>query len=373
MPARARKDAPPRRVLLLALDRRGHGGIQRFVDSLERAISSSLGPDALKVVAVHPREGPVARTRLGTRARFLLAAARAARELRPDLIVCTHAALLHATRVVAGLARAPYWLVAHGIECWGPLPPSPMRRVSRVLAVSRFTAERVRSRHGVPASNLRVLPCPYEERFLALEQDPAVLPRLGLDGRRIMVTVARLSSAERYKGHDELIRAMPAILRSVPDAAYLVVGDGDDRERLQQLAEELGVARDVVFAGKLDDRALASCYAGASLFAMPARTEVSDTAPKGEGFGIAYLEAMAFGLPILGPSTGAPAEFIQDGKHGLLVDPTDVEAIASAASKLLGSPEDARRMGERARADVGGFSSSAFDARVAKLLQEGAA
>ncbi len=73
---------------------------------------------------------------------------------------------------------------------------------------------------------------------------------------------------------------------------------------------------------------------------MPARTELDPHAPRGEGFGIVYLEAMARGKPVLGPTTGAPAEFIQPHKHGLLVNPSDSGEIAEALIYLLEKPQE---------------------------------
>jgi glycosyltransferase involved in cell wall biosynthesis len=79
---------------------------------------------------------------------------------------------------------------------------------------------------------------------------------------------------------------------------------------------------------------------------VPARTVIEDRHPKGEGFGIVYLEAMAFGKPVIGPNYGAPVELIRHGENGLLVSPEDPAAVSDALLRLLADPASARAMGE---------------------------
>jgi len=104
---------------------------------------------------------------------------------------------------------------------------------------------------------------------------------------------------------------------------------------------------------------------------MPARTELDAQVPRGEGFGIVFLEAMAHGKPVVGPRVGAPAEFIRSGEHGLLVDPTDSREVAEAIIELLEDPARARRMGDAAREwVVREFSFDRFCERLRGALQE---
>jgi len=104
---------------------------------------------------------------------------------------------------------------------------------------------------------------------------------------------------------------------------------------------------------------------------MPARTELDAREPRGEGFGIVYLDAMAHGKAVVGPLVGAPAEFVRDGEHGLLVDPANAVEVANALIELLEDPERARRMGEAARKFVAReFSFESFCKRLREGLQE---
>jgi phosphatidyl-myo-inositol dimannoside synthase len=174
-----------------------------------------------------------------------------------------------------------------------------------------------------------------------------VRARHDLQGRRVMLTVSRL--VER-KGHDMVIRALPAILKAVPDAVYLVVGRGPREEFLRRLAHETGVAESVVFCGAIPDRELAAYYTACDIFVMPSREVDGDI----EGFGITFMEAAACGKPSVGGRTGGIAEAVVAGETGLLVDPGAPAEIADAVISLLTDPDLANRMGTAGRHRVVG-------------------
>jgi phosphatidylinositol alpha-1,6-mannosyltransferase len=165
-----------------------------------------------------------------------------------------------------------------------------------------------------------------------------VRARHDLEGRHVMLTVSRL--VER-KGHDMVIRALPAILDAVPDTLYLVVGRGPREGFLRKLAHETGVAANVVFCGAVPDRELAAYYTACDVFVMPSREVDGDI----EGFGITFMEAAACGKPSVGGRTGGIAEAIAAGETGLLVDPSSPDEIADAVILLLTDADLANRMG----------------------------
>jgi phosphatidylinositol alpha-1,6-mannosyltransferase len=185
-----------------------------------------------------------------------------------------------------------------------------------------------------------------------------------------VLTVARLHPDHAYKGIDTLIENWPAIVEAVPEACLIVVGEGADRVRLERLAEDFGVAEFVTFAGRLSDDDLAEAYATASLFAMPARHRTGPDA-QGEGFGLVYVEAGAMGLPVVAGRGGGADEAVEHGVNGLVVDPTNREAIASAIVQVLTDTELARRLGEGGRrlAETR-FSFETFRAGVVSLIDE---
>jgi phosphatidylinositol alpha-1,6-mannosyltransferase len=155
-----------------------------------------------------------------------------------------------------------------------------------------------------------------------------------------------MAAGERYKGHDVVLRALPSVVANIPNLTYVIVGGGDDRPRLEGLAQELGLSQHVVFTGEVTDSELAALYQRSEVFLLPARTVINKFDAKGEGFGIVFLEAMAFGKPVIGPNYGAPVELIQHGKSGLLVDPGDPASVAEALLSILTTPDLAREMGK---------------------------
>jgi phosphatidylinositol alpha-1,6-mannosyltransferase len=148
-----------------------------------------------------------------------------------------------------------------------------------------------------------------------------------------------MSSEERGKGHEQLIDAWRKVRRAVPGAELWIAGGGDDVPRLEALARRCG-GGGVRFLGRVSDAELASLYRRASLYAMPSRQE---------GFGLAWAEAMWFGLPCIGSTADAASQVIDDGDSGRLVPWGDVPALARAVIEILSHPEEARRMGERGR------------------------
>ena len=162
---------------------------------------------------------------------------------------------------------------------------------------------------------------------------------------KIILTVARLG--ELYKGHDMAIRAMPLILAREPRARYVIVGDGPLRAYLERLAESLGVSQSVTFAGEVSASALDEWYARADVFTLLSRESPIDGSA--EGYGLAFIEAGAWGKPVVGGRSGGIPDAVVEGITGFLVDPTDVAAIADVLLRVLCDGDLARRLGEHGR------------------------
>jgi phosphatidylinositol alpha-1,6-mannosyltransferase len=170
-----------------------------------------------------------------------------------------------------------------------------------------------------------------------------------------------------------MLEAWVLVRRKIPEAEYVIVGDGDDRSRLEARAQNLGISDSVKFTGAVTGAALQNYYHTCSVFALPAQTDLDPRAPRGEGFGIVFLEAMSHGKPVVGPKIGAPAEFIHDRQHGMLVDPTNPQEVSAALIELLEHPERAEGMGSAgkdwARQE---FSFEKFCERLQGILAMGA-
>jgi phosphatidylinositol alpha-1,6-mannosyltransferase len=352
------------KVLALLTDGLGAGGgIARYNQALVAALSQST---AVSQIAALPRFASVTsatpakvRQLAPSPGRTLWSAralALAARH-RFDVIFCGHLNAVPLAAAVAGLRRVPLWVQVHGIEAWRPrgaLCRRGLAAAALVTSVSRHTRARLLAWADVASHRVRVLPntvagtAPRQKRR-------NLAARHGLCGRRIVLTVGRLSAAERYKGHDRLITALPGIVCQVPDAAYLIVGSGDDRSRLEQLAREAGVSDRVVFAGQVPDAELADYFALAHAFAMPST---------GEGFGIAFLEAAASGLPVIGGNRDGSVDALADGRIGRLIDPRAPTEIETAVIDALSG-----RHPVSATAAVQRFAFARFAAHVDDLVR----
>jgi phosphatidylinositol alpha-1,6-mannosyltransferase len=362
-----------RKVLVLTPSLAIVGGVQSYSSILLEALREVLGDGHVRSVEVPEdaslRDDGSSALRATAKIRFGLAAIRAAVAWRPEFIICTHVGVAPVARHIQRLLRIPYWVVIHGIEVWGALSPAKLdalNAASHIIANSKFTLEVTASRHNLVQSAVSILhptlpKCPLSS--------PLAKKELTDSQRPVVLTVGRMAAAERYKGHEIVLEGWPQILRRVADAEYWLVGDGDDRRRLESRAADLGVAASTRFLGTLTSEKLAVCYDRCRVFAMPARTELDGPIPRGEGFGIVYLEAMAFGKPIVGPRSGAPAEFIHSGEHGLLVDSASPTEVAGAIVELLSDPARAQKMGSAARQWVNSeFSFESFCSRLREAL-----
>ena len=277
---------------------------------------------------------------------------------RFDAVLCGHLNAVPLAAAIACIRRIPLWVQVHGIEAWerpGVLHRRGLARAALITSVSRCTRARLLDWADVSPHRVRILPNTVDAAFTPRPRPVKLVARYGLEGRQVILTVGRLSALERYKGHDRVIAALPGILTRVPDAAYLIVGSGDDQTRLAQLAEAAGVASRVVFAGQVPDAELADHFALAHVFAMPST---------GEGFGIAYLEAAASGLPVIAGNADGSVDALADGRIGRLVDPLSVPEVEAAIVDALQGRHPAPQAAEEARR----FAFPRFAAHVDMLV-----
>ncbi|ROQ95303.1 phosphatidylinositol alpha-1,6-mannosyltransferase [Streptomyces sp. 2132.2] len=242
----------------------------------------------------------------------------------------------------------------HGHEIWWARTPGAGRLLRRVgdhvdvvTYLGEYTRARIAPALGPRARLERLVPGVDAAAFRPGEGDGEAARRVRerhrLGGRTVILCVSRLV---RRKGQDVLIKAMPAILRQVPDAVLVVVGQGPDAARLRRLASRYAPGR-VVFAGGLDHAGTADYYAAADVFAMPCRTRKAGL--EAEGLGIVFLEAAASGLPVVvGDSGGAP-DTVLDGVTGSVVDGRSPAAVAAALTTTLTSPQERALRGEAGR------------------------
>ncbi len=257
-------------------------------------------------------------------------------------------------------------VMSHGVEVWKSLPPLRQRALlsaDLVLAPSSYTEQKLADVQGVPQKKIRKLAWPLGRDFLHMADAAGSLevPREFPMGR-VILTVGRWAASERYKGADELIRAVAKLRSEFPDLFLVAVGGGDDLPRLKKIAADLGISKWVRFLETLSRAQIAACYAQAKVFALPS---------SGEGFGLVFLEAMAFSKPVVGASTGGTTDVVEDGVNGLLVPSGDVEALERALATLLRDESFRAELGRRGAEIVRGrYSFESFRIQLAGILEE---
>jgi phosphatidylinositol alpha-1,6-mannosyltransferase len=248
---------------------------------------------------------------------------------------------------------SPYVCWAHGEDLTMALTSREFTWLSRqvfrfaaaALANSCYTAEMLR-RFAVPAQKIHVVyPGVDIETFRPDVDGCALRGRFAAAGDVVLLTVGRL---QRRKGHDMAIRALAMLRGDLPHLRYVIVGDGEERARLEQLTRTLGVADRVLFAGTVSSTHLAAYYAACDIFVLPNRVEPGDV----EGFGIVFLEAAAAGKPTIGGDSGGVPEAIEAGRTGLLVDAADAGHVAAAIRQLASSNEQRQAFGAAGRRRV---------------------
>ncbi len=362
------------RVLLLTPDYPpARGGIQTL---LARLVEHASGLDFTVLTLAQPGAGAYDRVRHvevrrvgapGPRVASIamLGAYGVGRALThpPDLVLSGHIVTAPAAAAISRLSGVPFiqYLYAMEIAARPSLTRFAARRAQATVALGSY-ARGLALDAGAPAERVHVIApgvdlpapgvdCPSLGADLPPEgADPppfeVTLPRPVARepaARPTILTIARLR--ERYKGHDVLIRALPLIRARVPDVEWVVIGDGPLRPALEELVHSAGVDRHVRFLGTVSDRERDAWLARARVFALPSRLPGEGLA--GEGFGIAFLEAAACGLPVVAGGVGGALDAVRDGETGRLVDPTDPHALAGAIVELLLDPARASALGRQ--------------------------
>jgi glycosyltransferase involved in cell wall biosynthesis len=242
------------------------------------------------------------------------------------------------TQVLAALLGRPYVVTCHGFfrrrfsrliyPCWG----------RRVIAISAQVKEHLLRDFGVPEKKIALIPHGIDVGRFLLQAPSSKLQAkavFSLGSGPVIGIIARLSEV---KGHIHLLRAFPRLSKEFPAAQLFIVGEGREKERLEQEARGLGVPGQIVFLPRTGDTSKA--LAAMDIFVMPSLQE---------GLGLALMEAMAAGLPVVASNIGGIKTLIENENNGVLVEPGRPEELAEAIAALLREPARAAEMGQRAR------------------------
>ncbi|MDP1851925.1 MAG: glycosyltransferase family 4 protein [Candidatus Planktophila sp.] len=248
-----------------------------------------------------------------------------------------------ATRVIA---------LTHGHEVWwSKVFPFTliMRRIGSTTDILTYLGEFTRraisrSLTSRAASTMvKIAPGIDTEHFSPVDSTQ-LKASLGLSDKRIIVCVGRLV---HRKGQDKLIESMAAIVKEVPNAHLLLVGEGPYRDHLTKLVRKHHLEDCVTLIGRIQFGQLPSYICCGEIFAMPSRSRFAGL--EVEGLGIVYLEASACGLPVIAGASGGAPDAVIDGQTGVVVDGLNCAAIASAAIQMLYNPTQSHSMGLEGR------------------------
>ncbi len=324
------------------------GDVARGEESMER-VANSAGVEIVRLPGLSRELSPV---------HDLVAALRLARilrDVRPD-VVHTHTAKAGAVgRFAALFAGRPRPVVVHTFHghvlrgYFGTVGSRLFRAIERILAImsDRLVAVSPEVRDELvglgiaPASKFEVIRLGIDlEPRVRFDGDPSeVRRRLGIPQEAFLVGwFGRMTAVKRT---EDLLRVLVALRRHGVDAALLLVGDGDDRPRLEELAHELGVARSCLFLGYQED--VAPFYAISDAVVLTSANE---------GTPVTIIEALAAGRPVVVTDVGGVADVVEDGVTGFLVDAGDADAMADRLAKLAADPSLAAALGAEGRRSV---------------------
>jgi glycosyltransferase involved in cell wall biosynthesis len=235
----------------------------------------------------------------------------------------------------------------------GTVRKALVRRTPGRLAISPFTAEVLAQRAGLPLSAFSVIHLPVAHRFAWAARERTSRPVASAWAGLRILTVSRLTRECRYKGHFTVAASIAELAAAGSTPEWTVVGHGDDLPELRRRCGELGIERYVEFCGRVDDEELSRLYHAADVLVLPSAADPDATPPVGEGFGLVYAEAGAYGVPSVAcQDGGGSSAFVFDNETGLTVPPDSPTALTETLRRMRNDPALGRRLGEAARERV---------------------
>lgn len=257
--------------------------------------------------------------------------------IKKDVVILSHINLLPVGWAIKKLSPSTKLvLFTHGIEIWRPLgsfKKKMLQQLDQVISVSEFTRQHVINLQGIPAGKCSLVNnCldPFLPAPSGSFKEERLLKRYGIDQDDIvLLCLTRLAVTERHKGYDKVIRALPAIQQqSAKRIVYVIAGKYTEEEAayIKTIAAAAGVENNVLLTGFIASSEMAAHFEMADIYAMPSTKE---------GFGMVFIEAMYYGLPVIAGNKDGSADALANGEFGLLIDPGEPEAIEQAIIRVL--------------------------------------
>lgn len=254
---------------------------------------------------------------------------------KANVVLLSHINLLPVGWLIKKISpKTKLILIAHGIEIWSPLKTYVLKMLGscdQILAVSNYTRNKIIETHNFPKEKCDVLHNCLDP-FLPLpknQNDNELRKRYGFGPEdKIIFTLTRISTEERYKGYDKVIEAMALIQNEHPNAKYLISGsyDKSEKEKIDQQISKLGLSEKVVLSGFIAEEELSAHFNMADVYIMPS---------KKEGFGLVFIEAMFYSLPVIAGNADGSKDALLNGELGMLVDPDSISEIKESIEKVL--------------------------------------
>jgi phosphatidyl-myo-inositol dimannoside synthase len=338
----------------------GNGGICRVARLMARVIGEEYWPrSSVSGIILSDQSAPndipfPIRTARSSRSAFVTAVTLAALNHTHFLYDC------------GGMARAHGWLpwprrpsmvFLNGIEAWlgtaHPMQVRALQRATELVTITDYSRDRAA---GLSSNFARATVC-----WLATEEDTLPPPANPLGDRPPRIVILSRIDDLQYKGHRELIECWPTVVSAVPGAILTVVGRGSALGTYQALAANLGLGpENVEFRGFVPEADMSAVWNSTRVFAMPSR---------GEGFGLVYIEAMRYGIPVIASIHDAGQEVNQHGETGYNVDLDKPGQLTDRLIELLRDPDRASILGENGRRRwFERFRYSAFRTRFTPIL-----
>ncbi len=317
------------------------GGVEKVSKNFVNAIQQLWGVCSL-THSMYDKQRDVGaanyRAFSGAKFRFIWASIWAG--LNSETVVLSHINLLLVAKLIHLFQpKKRTVMFAHGIEVWRTLSPWKVKFLKNhveVWAVSQFTKQKLIDLHGLNAAQIKVLnnslgaEAKFSQQF---EQPKHLLKRYHLDANKpVIYTLNRLSSTERYKGYDNVIKAIGQLKTEGLHLQYLLAGKADDVEyqRITALIAAENLTDEVQLIGFVDDEELSAHFLLCDVFIMPST---------GEGFGVVFIEAAAQGCKLIGGHVDGSTDALLNGRLGQMVNPQSETEIAAAIKRAINDKE----------------------------------
>ena len=232
----------------------------------------------------------------------------------------------------------------HGVGQVGTLEKLFLKAVPKVIVISEFVKSSM-AQAGIPEDQMLTIVNPVLPDAVPSGARERVRKKYGLDNDAMIFGI--FGRVVEWKGQKEFLQAAVQVIKAIPQARALIIGDASDGgnrylRELHQFAAKHGIKDKVIFTGYVSN--VAELYTAMDV--------VVHTSIEPEPFGLVITEAMAYGVPVVASTLGAPREIIHDGVDGFLVHPADTEKLASTIINLLRNDELRKGMGTLAKQEV---------------------